>query len=104
MTAMEGGTLSRGMPANYPPMLYIPCVREVADPADIEVVYRTTRDGRTALLVYSALDRLHRCAGDAQPWFTLPTVELQKIYEVRPFDLVLLDLVIPAEHRQEGRR
>jgi uncharacterized membrane protein len=32
-------------------------VRAVIDPADLEVACRTTRDGRTALLVCSALDR-----------------------------------------------
>ncbi|WP_222928306.1 SAV_915 family protein [Cellulomonas telluris] len=91
--------MTRPLPADYPPILYIPCVREVADPADLEVEYRTTRDGRTALLVYSALDRLHAGAGPDQPWFTLPTSELQKLYDVRPFDLVLLDMLVPEEHR-----
>ncbi len=91
--------MSRPVPADYPPILYIPCVRTVSDPADLEVVYRTTRDGRTALLVYSALDRLHRCAGASQPWFVLPTSELQKLYDVSPFDLVLLDLLVPENER-----
>lgn len=91
--------MSRSLPPDYPPVLYIPCVRAVTDPGDLEVVYRTTRDGRTALLVYSALDRLHRCAGAEQPWFVLPTVELQKLWDVRPFDLVLLDLVVPEDQR-----
>ncbi|NKY06140.1 hypothetical protein HF998_03975 [Cellulomonas hominis] len=66
------------------------------------MVYRTTKDGRTALLVYSALDRLHRCAGAAEPWFVLPTTELQKLYDIRPFDLVLLDLVVPEDQRVEA--
>lgn len=91
--------MRRDLPKDYPPILYVPCVRAVTDPADLEVIYRTTRDGRTALLVYSALDRLHRCAGDDQAWFVIPTAELQRIYDVRPFDLVLLDLVIPADQR-----
>lgn len=91
--------MSRPIPPDYPPVLYVPCVRPVTDPADLEVVYRTTRDGRTALLVYSALDRLHRCSGAQQPWFVLPTTELQKLYDVRPFDLVLLDLVVPEDQR-----
>jgi len=91
--------MSRALPTNYPPVLYVPCVREVTDPADLEVVYRTTRDGRTALLVYSALDRLHRLSGERQPWFVIPTAELQRVYDVRPFDLVLLDLEVPEDQR-----
>lgn len=92
--------MTRSLPKGYPPILYIPSVREVEDPADLEVQYRRTKDGRTALLVYSALDRLMRCCGDEQPWFVLPTVELQRIWDVSPFDLVLLDLPIPEGERQ----
>lgn len=87
------------LPDDYPPILYIPAMNEVTDPADLEVEYRVTRDGRTSLLVYSALDRLHRCRGKEQPWFILPTSELQKLYDVRPFDLVLLDVVVPEDAR-----
>lgn len=92
--------MARPLPKGYPPILYIPCVRAVTDPADLEVQYRTTRDGRTAVLVYSALDRLLRCCGDDQPWFTLPLAELQRLYDAAPFDLVLLDLVVPEDQRQ----
>jgi hypothetical protein len=66
---------------------------------DLEVEYRPTRDGRTALLVYSALDRLHRGMGPDQPWFVLPTAELQRLYDVEPFDLVLLDVLVPEAAR-----
>lgn len=95
--------MAREIPKDYPPVVYVPCVRAVTDPADLEVVYRTTRDGRTALLVYSALDRLHRCAGEDQPWFVLATAQLQLLHDVRPFDLVLLDLVVPEEQRLGAR-
>jgi hypothetical protein len=66
---------------------------------DLEVEYRPTRDGRTALLVYSALDRLHRGMRPDQPWFVLPTAELQRLYDVEPFDLVLLDVLVPEAAR-----
>jgi hypothetical protein len=92
----------RSIPKDYPPILYIPAARHVSDPADLEVLYRQTKDGRMALLVYSALDRLMRCCGEEQPWFLVPTAELQSLWDVRPFDLVLLDLPIPAEERQEA--
>lgn len=90
----------RAIPKDYPPIVYIPAARHVADPKDLEVLYRETKDGRMALLVYSALDRLMRCCGEDQPWFTLPTADLQQLWDVRPFDLVLLDLPIPDEERQ----
>jgi len=88
------------LPADYPPVLYVPCARDVVDPDEIEVEYRTTRDGREALLVYSALDRLHSCCGAGQPWFLMPTLKLDTLHGVRPFDLVLLDVVLPEELRR----
>ena len=84
---------------HYPPILYVPCAEHVADPDDLRVSYQTTKDGRTALLVYSALDRLIRCCGADQPWFTFPTPSLQQLWDVEPFDLVLLDLMVPEDQR-----
>ena len=92
--------MTTSLPPDYPPVLYVPCAREVTDPDELEVEYRTTGDGRLALLVYSALDRLHACCGDGQPWFLMPTVKLQTLYDVRPFDLVLLDVALPDELRR----
>lgn len=92
-----GNVVSQRLPHDYPPILYVPCLRHVRSADDLEVEYRQTRDDRTALLVYSALDRLHRCLGENQPWFVLPTARLQTLYDVAPFDLVLLDVMVP-EH------
>jgi hypothetical protein len=92
---------SLDVPHDYPPIVYVPCTEHVADPDDVVAEYQTTRDGRTALLVYSALDRLYRCRGDDQPWFVLPTMKLQVLYDVRPFDVVYLDVVVPEHLRRE---
>ena len=90
------------LPDGFPPVVYVPCAEQVTDPADVRLEYRITRDGRKALLVYSALDRLHAGAGDAQPWFVIPTANLQVLYDADPFDLVLLDILVPEEHRKQS--
>lgn len=90
---------SLGLPADYPPFLYVPCANRASSVEEAEVEYRTTRDGRTALLVYSAVDRLHRGRGEGHPWIGMPTAGLQALYEVRPFDLVLVDVLVPEEAR-----
>ena len=46
-----------------PPFLYVPCTAEVEHPEDAQLEYRRTRDGRTALLAYSALALLVGAAG-----------------------------------------
>jgi len=91
--------VTRAIPKEYPPFLYIPCLEHVTDGAHAQAQYRETKDGRTALLVYSALDRLYACCGDDQPWFGLPTHELQRLYDVRPFDIVYTDMYVPEERR-----
>jgi len=68
---------------DFPPVVYVPCTRHTAVPEELEVRYQTTKDGRRAVLVYSALDRLHRCCGDDQPWFLLPTERL-RLASARP--------------------
>lgn len=87
------------IPPDFPPVLYVPCHREVFDPSDARVLLNRTRDGRTSLLVYSALDRLHTCMGGNQPWIVIPTSYLSSLQKVAPFELVLLDVVVPEGAR-----
>ncbi|MGH3697652.1 MAG: SAV_915 family protein [Pseudonocardiaceae bacterium] len=63
---------------------------------------RRTREGKLALLVYSALDRLVTCCGAQQPWVVLPTANLEEIREKTDFELILLDIEIPEEFRRDG--
>jgi hypothetical protein len=53
------------------------------------------------VLVYSALDRLIECCGPHQPWVGVPTGKLDAIDEYAPFDVVLMDIDIPAESRRQ---
>lgn len=87
------------IPSDFPPVLYVPCFEEVSDPSDARVLLETTRDGRSSLLAYSALDRLHRCIGRDQPWIVVPTSYLPALNDVAPFQLVLLDVVVPEGAR-----
>nr|WP_245901097.1 SAV_915 family protein [Prauserella shujinwangii] len=54
-------------------------------------------------MVYSALDRLHYCCGDDQPWMVVPTPVLEDIRQAQPYDLILLDVIIPPEHRHAAQ-
>ncbi|BCN58375.1 hypothetical protein RE9427_17450 [Prescottella equi] len=92
--------VSRPIPAEFPPVVYLPCAQNVANPEQAEIELRRTRDGRTALLAYSALDRLHTCCGANQPWIVVGTPSLDLIMGSQPFDLLLLDVVIPESERR----
>jgi hypothetical protein len=95
-----GITSASSIPRDFPPVVYLPCAEEVVDPADARVDMRETRDGRTALLAYSALDRLRQCCGDSQPWLLMPTAGLAKLQAAQPYQLLLLDVEIPIEKRR----
>ncbi|WP_235870642.1 SAV_915 family protein [Rhodococcus xishaensis] len=88
------------IPAEFPPVVYLPCAKDVADPEHAEIELRRTRDGRMALLAYSALDRLHACCGAHQPWIVVGTPALDLVMKSQPFDLLLLDVVIPEAERR----
>lgn len=90
------------LPADFPPMVYLPCVEHVTDPVLARVQMRETRDGRVALLAYSALDRLHDCCGRDQAWVVVPTPALADVHAADPFDLLFLDMYVPAERRVAG--
>lgn len=83
----------------FPPVVYVPCTRHTADVAELEVRHQTTQDGRRAVLVYSALDRLQTCCGEDQPWFLLPSRGLQAMHDLDPFDLVLMDMLVLEKAR-----
>lgn len=82
----------------------MPCERPPRDDGELSVDLRRTREGETALLVYSALDRLVACCGNEQAWVVLPTANLEQVRRHAPFDMILLDLEIPQEQRRHGVR
>lgn len=90
-----------GQQAALPPVVYVPCSDDIQD-GELSVDLRPIRDGRVALLVYSALDRLVSCCGPNQAWAVMPTADLDKIAERVRFDMILLDLEIPQEHRRKA--
>src|SRR5690606_24904115 len=48
-----------------PPMVYVP-VGDVPTGDDVQIIFRRTLDGRLALVLYTALDRLVDCGGPHQ--------------------------------------
>ncbi|MCV7112699.1 hypothetical protein H7I55_17220 [Mycolicibacterium setense] len=88
------------MPRDFPPVVYLPCAEAVDDPNDARIDMRETRDGRTALLAYSALDRLYECCGDDQAWIVVPTAVLSNLQNLHPFQMLMLDIEIPIQQRR----
>lgn len=86
-----------------PPVLYVPCEQSVPSGSDVVLELRQLTDGRLALLTYSALDRLVAACGDAQPWALIPTARLDEIAETVPYEVIALDLTLPADERRTAR-
>lgn len=88
-------------PTVVPPVVYLP-VRELPEGGLLAEVFDTT-DGRRALLVYTALDRLLDACGKSQTWQLIETVALDAIQETQPFDIVAFDSELPQELLADGK-
>ena len=75
---------------SFPPVVYAPTLTLPEDgQAALELV--ETVDGRLALFVYSALDRLREFYSSTAPWAVLTVEDLQRAHEARPYELLFLD-------------
>jgi hypothetical protein len=83
-----------------PPMLYVPVTDYRSGTDEVTIDFRRMTDGRTALLAFTALDRLIDGCGATQPWVLLPTGALAEIDQHSPYDVILLDVTIPADERR----
>lgn len=71
-----------------PPVVYAPTIQ--LDGAT-RVRMHEMRDGRTALFVYSAIDRLQDQYGDDAAWVLLGVDDLERAFAQVPYDLLFLD-------------
>ena len=67
-----------------PPVVYVPCTP--GDDGISHLAYRNLDDGRVALLVYTALDRLIELAGDVY-WALLDWDALQQAQDLQHYDI-----------------
>lgn len=96
----ESGRSSPGCPAEsgrppIPPALYLPSTGASNTRGGAEIELRQMRDGRVALLAYTALDRLARCLGPNQPWVLYLTENLDQLEAVQSYDVIYLDTPVP---------
>lgn len=82
-------------------MVYLPCAAPAVAGADVDVPLRRAKDGRSVLIVYTALDRLVAGCGPEQPWALVPTASLGTVGDGGPPELILFDVEIP-EHARHG--
>lgn len=81
-----------------PPVVYAPTI-EMEGATRIRM--HQMRDGRTALFVYSAIDRLQDQYGDDARWVLLGVDDLQRAFDTAPYELLFLDRELhPAEGSQ----
>jgi len=76
-----------------PPVLYMP-IRRSAD-GGVEVVRLPMGAGKSALVAYTALDRLAKGCGAGQEWTLVFTSTLDLVRGEAPFDAVAFDVHFP---------
>jgi hypothetical protein len=75
----------------FPPVVYAPTTTTPGEDGTARLEMLQLTDGRVALFVYSAVDRLQTAWGGNAPWVLLSVEHLQRAHEAVPFDLLLLD-------------
>jgi hypothetical protein len=84
-----------------PPVVYVPTLTD--EDGTNRLRMHQLRDGRVALFVYSAIDRLEGQYGEGHPWALLSVPNLQTAHEQSPFDLLFLDRELhPQEEATRG--
>lgn len=86
--------------ALQPPVTYLPCRLDAAGELQ-EVMMAELEDGRIALMGYTALDRFVAACGSGHPWVLWKTEELERLRELKHFDVAYLDIPMPTALRIE---
>ncbi len=76
---------------NFPPVVYAPTTELPDAGGQVRLELVRTNDGRLALFVYSAMDRLHEFYRAEAAWALLSVEHLQQSYDASPYDLLFLD-------------
>ncbi|MFV0253749.1 MAG: SAV_915 family protein [Beutenbergiaceae bacterium] len=77
-----------------PPVLYLPVKR--GDDTEVSVVRMPVAGGRSALLAYTALDRLASGCGEGQEWTLIFTERLPELVQQAHFDTIAFDVNFPG--------
>lgn len=83
-----------------PPVVYVP-ISSIDEERRAQIDLRQLQNGQLAIAAYSALDRLHRELGSAQPWMLVRIADLERQATSRNISRVLIDPQI-ARSRTSG--
>lgn len=79
-----------GTSASFPPVVYVPTsLPDAQGQSRLELI--KLADGRTALFVYSAMDRLADFYRADAPWVLLSVGDLERAHQESPYDVLFLD-------------
>lgn len=86
--------------AHFPPVVYAPVTERPEEPGVQRLKMHLMADGRSAVMVYSALDRFVEMYDERAPWALVTVEQLQNAYDDAPYELLFLDRRL--ESRDEG--
>lgn len=95
------GTVPVVSQLRLPPVVYAPTF--VDDEGRTRLRMHRLADGRVAIFVYSAIDRLEAQYGEGAAWVLMGPDHLQRAHEQAPYDLLMLDRdLYPADAGEGG--
>ncbi|MBF0965736.1 SAV_915 family protein [Actinomyces bouchesdurhonensis] len=84
-----------------PPYVYLP-IQTRDTSAGTMIQFYHLSDGRTALLVYTALDRLYDRLGEEQAWAVYPVERLSDFESAMPYDVIYFDAAVDDSNVMAG--
>ncbi|MBQ6643973.1 MAG: hypothetical protein IJH84_23470 [Saccharopolyspora sp.] len=100
--ATDGAAVAPAVLGDEGAELFIPCARAAPHDQQVQLELRHTTENALALVTYTSLERLVEGCGDQQPWISVPSAEVQQLAEQVAAQVILQDVPLPDDQRQDS--
>lgn len=82
--------------------LFVPSGRASPHDQELQLELRHTTENALALVTYTSLERLVEGCGNQQAWISVPEAEVQQLAEQVGAQVILQDVPLPDDQRQDS--
>jgi hypothetical protein len=97
----DGGVVAPAVLRGEQVSVFVPSRPMTAEDHEAVLELRKTSEGALALVTYTSLERLVEGCGSQQAWISVPESELQHLAKQVDAQVILQDVPLPDEQRQD---
>lgn len=98
----DGETVAPAVLGDQGAEVFVLCSRASPYDQEVQLELRHTTENALALMTYTSLERLVEGCGDQQPWISVPSAEVQQLAEQVAAQVILQDVPLPDDQRQDN--